>query len=131
MVLLAAGAGALSAQPARSQWSGIFTEAQAKRGEPLYAENCAYCHGQAMEGTHSAPPLTGEALAGKWRGRSLADLFEYQQQFMPLNSPGGFSRQQNADIIAYMFKRGNVPAGKTELPTQPDAQRQIMITLTK
>ena len=31
------GPPARAAQGTRSQWSGIYTEAQAKRGEPVYA----------------------------------------------------------------------------------------------
>src|SRR5579862_3973637 len=79
-----------AASAGRSQWSGIYSDAQAKRGEPLYAENCAFCHGAGLEGTISAPPLTASALSARWHDKSLADLFEYQLLFMPWNSPGGF-----------------------------------------
>ena len=115
-----------AASPVRSQWSGIYADAQAKRGEPLYAEDCAFCHGVELEGTVSAPPLTAAALAARWQGKTLSDLFEYQQAFMPWNSPGGFRRAQNVDILAYMLKKGGLPAG-TELPSDPEAQRQIRI----
>jgi mono/diheme cytochrome c family protein len=115
---------------ARSQWSGVYSDAQANRGEPLYAENCAFCHGAALEGTISAPPLTASALSGRWQGRTLADLFDYQQAFMPWNSPGGFGRAQNVDILAYVFKKAGFPAG-SDLPSQPDAQRQTTIVAAK
>src|SRR5215813_2896794 len=88
----------VSAAAARSQWSGVYSDGQASRGEPLYAENCAFCHGASLEGTISAPPLTASALSARWQGRTLADLFEYQLAFMPWNSPGGFGRAQNVDI---------------------------------
>ena len=110
----------------RSLQSGVYSDAQAQRGEPLYAEDCAYCHGAELEGTISAPPLTAAALSARWHDKTLADLFEYQQVFMPMNSPGGFARSQNVDILAYILKKGGFPAG-TELPSQPDAQRQIRI----
>jgi cytochrome c5 len=114
----------------RSQWSGIYTDAQAARGKPLYAENCAFCHGKDLEGTHSAPPVAAAALAARWQGQTLADLFDYQQVFMPWNSPGGFSRTQNADILAFMLKKSGLPAG-TPLPTESDAQRQVRILAVK
>jgi S-disulfanyl-L-cysteine oxidoreductase SoxD len=119
------------ASPARSQWSGIYSVAQAQRGEALYAENCAFCHGADLGGTNSAPPLTRAALSAKWQGRSLGELFDYQQIFMPMNSPGGFSRAQNAEILAFVFKAGGLPAGSTDLPSAPDLLKKIVVAANK
>ena len=119
-----------AASSGRSLWSGVYSDAQARRGEPLYAENCAFCHGAELEGTISASPLSASALSARWHDKTLADLFEYQQSFMPWNSPGGFGRSQNIDILAYILKKGGFPAG-TELPSQPDAQRQIRIVAAR
>src|SRR5262249_50257110 len=57
MVLGTLGATALvgSAQQTKTQWNGIYTEAQAARGEPLYAQNCASCHGPELTGGEMAP----------------------------------------------------------------------------
>lgn len=131
VALVCAGSLALSAQQAtpaagRSQWSGIYSAAQAARGEPLYAENCAFCHGIHLEGSLSAPPLTAASLTSRWQGKTLADLFDYQLTFMPWTSPGGFGRPQNIDILAYVLKKGGFPAG-TELPSAPEAQRAIRL----
>ena len=38
---------------------------------PLYAENCAVCHGAAFEGAAQGPPLVGRALS---HGESVADI---------------------------------------------------------
>lgn len=43
----------------RSVWDGVFSEAQAKRGEALFNENCVSCHGPMLEGDGEAPPLSG------------------------------------------------------------------------
>ena len=32
------------AQQPQSVWDGTFTDAQAKRGDLLYAKHCAHCH---------------------------------------------------------------------------------------
>ena len=90
----------------KSLWSGVYSEEQAAPGEKLYAANCANCHGPELEGTAGGPALTGPALSARWAGKSLADLFEYQQAFMPWNSPGGFLRPRNVDILAYVLKKG-------------------------
>jgi hypothetical protein len=57
-------AAAVLAQASRSVCDGFCTEAQAKRDEALFAENCVTCLGPALEGDGEAPPLSGgEPLA--------------------------------------------------------------------
>ena len=43
--------------PTKSVWDGVYTEEQAKRGEPLYSQQCASCHGAELMGGEMAPPL--------------------------------------------------------------------------
>jgi quinoprotein glucose dehydrogenase len=125
------GAGALSSRPpvaaqgTTSQRDGVYSAAQADRGETLYASNCAPCHNWDLTGTEIAPALTGPSFGGRWTGKSLAQLFDYTQALMPQNSPGGLSRQQNADILAFMFRSGNAPPGQTELPIEPDRLSEL------
>src|SRR6476659_6262573 len=72
----------LSAQTAR--WNPTYSEAQAKRGEKLYGENCIACHGADLRGGDRAPALAGAAFTDRWSTRPLADLLEYAQVQMPL-----------------------------------------------
>ena len=46
---------------------------------------------------------------------------------MPQNNPGSLSRQQYADIIAFMLSAGNFPAGKTDLPRETEILKTITI----
>jgi len=109
---------AVHAQPTRSVWDGIYTEEQAKRGGPLYSEQCASCHGPELMGGEMAPPLaTGDFLSG-WDGLTVGDLFERIRVSMPQNAPGSLTGQQNADILAFMLSANKFPAGATELPPQ-------------
>ena len=73
MVLGTLGATALvgSAQQTKTQWNGIYTEAQAARGEPLYAQNCASCHGPELTGGEMAPGLAGTGFASNWDGLTV------------------------------------------------------------
>jgi mono/diheme cytochrome c family protein len=112
---------AAQATKVKSQWDGVYTDAQAARGEKLYAGNCAPCHNWDLKGNEIGPALTGPSFAGRWNGKPLGDLFEYTQAMMPQISPGGLTRQQNADILAFIFKTAAAPAGKTELSPRPDA----------
>ncbi|PYR26171.1 MAG: hypothetical protein DMF92_19000, partial [Acidobacteria bacterium] len=38
----------LRAQQSRTVLDGVYTEEQAKRGEPTYSTTCASCHGPAL-----------------------------------------------------------------------------------
>ena len=109
----------------RSVWDGVYTVEQAKRGETFYGQSCAACHGTTLEGGEMAPPLAGGPFNSNWNGLSLGDLFERTRISMPQNNPGSLSRQQYADVLAYMLSAGSFPGGKTELPREVEILRQI------
>ena len=123
--------GSVAAQAPKSQWDGIFTEEQAKRGEPLYSQFCASCHGPDLAGGEMAPGLTGGEFSSNWNDLSLGDLFDRIRISMPQNSPGSLSRQQNADILAYVLFKAGVPSGKMELPTQTEVLGTIKFVASK
>ena len=85
----------------------MYTEDQAKRGEALYSQYCASCHGPDLTGGEMAPGLTGGEFTSNWNDLSLGDLFERIRISMPQNAPGSLSRQQNADILSYMLYKRN------------------------
>ncbi len=57
-------------------WSGVYTDAQAKRGGALYAERCASCHAPDLSGLDQAPALAGADFMTEWNDLSLNDLVE-------------------------------------------------------
>ena len=111
----------------RTTWDGVYTEAQAARGRPLYNRECASCHAEAMTGGEMAPPLVGGEFLSNWNGLSVAELLDRMRNTMPLNKPKSLSRQSNADILAYMFSVNRFPSGKAELPTDGETLKQIRI----
>ena len=121
----------VSAQQTTSVWDGIYTEDQAKRGAPLYAQRCSACHGADLTGGEMAPALADSVFKSNWNGLSVGDLFERIRVSMPQDSPGSLSRQQYADIIAFMFSKGEFPAGKTELSTKTEELKLIAFEATK
>src|SRR6266699_3119708 len=52
------------AQATASVWDGIYSAEQAKRGESLYAKECASCHGALLEGRGQAP--AADPLRSRW-----------------------------------------------------------------
>ena len=124
-VVLVAGLSIASAQGQKTTWDKVYTTEQAARGEKLYADNCASCHGDTLGGVEMAPPLAGDVFNSSWEGVALNDLFERMRISMPQNKPGSLSRAQNADILAHMLKVGNFPAGDVPLDGQASALAQI------
>jgi mono/diheme cytochrome c family protein len=99
----------------RSVWDGVYTTAQVQRGEKLASSRCVACHGDRLDGGDSAPPLAGEMFNANWDGVMLLDLFDRVRMTMPLDKPGSLSRQQTADVIAYMLSLGRFPNGRLAL----------------
>ena len=121
----------VSAQGAQTVWDGIYTAEQAKRGEGLYMQGCMRCHGQDLMGGEMAPALSDGQFKSNWDGVPVGELFERIRVSMPADNPGGLSRQQYADILAYVFFKGGFPAGTTELATRTEMLQVIMFKATK
>jgi mono/diheme cytochrome c family protein len=131
------GAGAIAAavpaaQDTRSIWDGVYTEAQAKRGEAIYFERCVRCHGPSlMGGTDGAGPLTGPTFNSNWNGVPLGAMLDRVRDSMPMDKPATLSRQQTADVLSYIFSVNKVPAGTTELPRQAEILNLIQFKAAK
>jgi mono/diheme cytochrome c family protein len=115
----------------RSVWDGVYTEDQAKRGEAIYRKECAACHGATLTGGESAPPLTGGPFLANWNGLTMGDLFDRIRKTMPQTNPGRLTRQQDADILAFMLSVNKFPAGKTELYRQSEMLKEIRFESAK
>jgi S-disulfanyl-L-cysteine oxidoreductase SoxD len=115
----------------RSVWDGVYTEEQAKRGEAVYGKECASCHGDLLTGGESAPPLTGGVFQANWNGLTLGDLSDRIRKTMPLSKPGRLTREQYADVLAFMLSINKFPAGKTELYRQSEMLKEIRFETKK
>ena len=120
---------ALSAQTKTTQ-DGIYTDPQAARGEAVYGKSCASCHGPNLEGDGQAPALADKEFASEWNDQPLSDLFERIRTTMPGDAPGALKPAEVADVIAFMLKRGNQPAGGSELPADAAALKQVTFRKT-
>src|SRR5580692_7676161 len=131
LACVAALSGIIAAQSERSVWDGVYTPEQSKRGETLYANNCASCHGSALGGGESAPPLSGGEFFANWSGLTLGDLFDRIRVSMPADRPGTLTREQTANIIAHLLNVGEFPSGTAELSTRTEILKQIRIEAVK
>lgn len=119
------------AQPAQTVWNGAYTEEQAERGGEIFVELCETCHGSDLMGVEGAPPLIGDYFLTSWDDLPVWDLFERTRISMPQDSPGSLTRQQYADVLAFLLFKSDFPPGKTELPSQAEPLKLIQFLATK
>ena len=115
----------------RTVWDAVYNETQAKRGEAIFVDACSNCHGRTLEGADMTPPLTGGAFMANWDGLSVGDLTDRIRSSMPLDRPGSLSRQDNVDVVAYILRFNQFPAGKDELPREVQTLKQIVFKAQK
>ncbi|UAK23275.1 c-type cytochrome [Sphingomonas nostoxanthinifaciens] len=128
---LALPAIALAAGATGTVWAGAYTDAQATRGQAAYATSCAACHGDALNGGDSAPPLAGGAFLANWNNQSAGDLFTRIKTTMPFDAPGSLGSATVADIEAFILSRNGYPAGAAELTHDAGVLGQTRILAEK
>ena len=126
VIFLIAASASIEAQTPQTVQDGVFSDAQAARGQALYAQRCAGCHGPALTGA-SAPALTGDAFTSKFRMEPLSALFIQIRYAMP---PGAedtarLTPEQAADLVAHILRINGFPAGKTDFPAADAVNSQI------
>ncbi|MFQ5702884.1 MAG: c-type cytochrome [Gemmatimonadales bacterium] len=126
-----AAAGTSSFPQGRSVWDGIYTLEQAERGEPLYSKECARCHGPDLMGGEMAPALSGGEFVWNWNGLTVGALFERLRTSMPQDKPRSVSRQDKANILAFILFANEFPAGKTALKSRTEFLNQISFEAVK
>jgi mono/diheme cytochrome c family protein len=129
-----------AAQPtAATVWDGIYTEAQARRGEQAYNLSCGYCHKDDLsggffdDGTGRAPALAGprafdSSFEERWGTHTVGQMLIDIGSIMPLQDPGSLTLQAYTDIISYLLAKNGVPPGTQELPADLDRLKDIRIT---
>ena len=125
-VLGAAGVSAALDQAATSVWDGVYTEAQAKKGEAVYFARCVDCHGPDFAGREQAPALAGLGFMEKWNRATVRKLFEKVEQ-MPPAQPKTLAAEDYVDVLAYMLSVNGLPAGPAALPNDRAALARIEI----
>jgi S-disulfanyl-L-cysteine oxidoreductase SoxD len=127
IIALAAGSvlAALSEQ-GKSVKDGVYTDAQAGRGQDLYGKQCSECHAPDLTGA-GGPALVGKDFLGVWGGMSVDELVEKIVTSMPSGSPGSLSRGQSADLVAFILKSNSFPAGSAELDSDAATLKAISI----
>ena len=114
------------AQQPRTVNDGVYTAAQATRGEAAYRLQCVMCHGASLAGD-AGPPLTGDGFLGPRDEQPVSDLFDKIRSTMPQQAPGTLTESQVADLVAFILQVNRFPAGSVELAASPASLRQIAL----
>ena len=125
---LALSAKSLAADDApRTVWDGVYSTAQAARGQKAYVAECARCHGKALEGLEDASPLVGPEFLKSWESKNVGRLVDVTRRTMPPETAGTMSRPLTIELVAFLLSSNGFPAGQTDLETNAAALRQISI----
>ena len=117
VLALTVAAEAQSTDPTpKTVWQGVYTDAQATRGHSEYATHCASCHRDDLSGYNDI--LKGRRFMEKYRESSLHLLFDKTKTTMPRGAAGTLSDQAYVDIVSYLLKVNEFPAGSSELRTE-------------
>ncbi|HJN42599.1 MAG: c-type cytochrome [Vicinamibacterales bacterium] len=135
LVTAACVLGVLGVIPVAAQektvWDGVYSEAQARRGQELYRDICSSCHRDDLQGGGSeaeAPALEGSIFTTQWQDRRLVDLFLAIGTTMPQDAPDSLTPQFVIDIVSFLLEANGMPAGETELPPQLAPLEEILLT---
>ena len=114
-LVLLTGVAPVFTQPAQPAGEGSYTTAQADAGVVTYAEQCAVCHLDSLQGSFEAPELAGPNFRNTWGARPVADLLNQIASTMPPQAIGSLAIEEVADVAAYVLRANGVPAGGSEL----------------
>lgn len=89
-----------------------YTAEQATRGQRVFGNVCAVCHGRNE--------FIGPIFALTWRVEPVGALFEHISTKMPQDRPGSLTADEYAAIVAYLLQLNGRPAGERELPADAE-----------
>jgi mono/diheme cytochrome c family protein len=114
-------------------WDGVYTDAQAGRGERQYGRSCEQCHGPDLAGdpVMEIPALSLDSFMTSWSGKTVKDLFDTVKQSMPKDKPGSLGTGAYLDVVAYLLQVNRFPSGARELPRAPEQLESVAIERSK
>jgi ankyrin repeat protein len=115
--------------PARTNWDGVFADAQARRGQQVYQRACAACHLDSLQGDAVSPALVGRGFMARFAGQTAHEMVQNLRGSMPQNAPDSLGDRGYVDLVAYLLQANGSPAGAEELPLDVAELERIMIAV--
>ena len=73
--------------------------------------------------------MTEGAFKVGWQGKTIAERFETIRNSMPPGRVASLDDQTYLDIVTYILRFNNIPAGNQALQPNVDALKQIIISV--
>jgi S-disulfanyl-L-cysteine oxidoreductase SoxD len=131
IAMLLVGSVAAGQDAKRTMWDGVFTDAQAVRGQNAYKASCAPCHKADLLGDTGAPALAGQEFFSRWNGSSADDLVKTIRASMPQDAPDTLGTQTYVDLVSFLLKSNGASSGAEELSIESAALKQVMVSNPK
>ena len=80
-------------------------------------------------GKGTAPSLVEDSFWFLYGDSTVGDLWERIRTLMPSDRPGSLSSQSYRDVVAFILQSNKLPPGEKELDADPEALREILITM--
>ena len=112
----------------RTNWDGVYTDAQAQRGREVYRRACAVCHLDTLEGDAVSPTLIGPAFLARFTGQTAHEMVQAVRASMPQNAPDTLGDRAYVDLIAFLLNANGGRTGASELPLDVAELEKIVIT---
>ena len=109
LVSLALPVGVSAQAAGKTVRDGVYTEAQAKRGQAEFEAICAMCHRAEWFG--------GPEFKEHWGYGELYWVYDFIRTNMPYEQGGTLPKQTYIDVLAYILKLQGYKAGTYDLPT--------------
>ena len=108
--------------PTRSVWSGVYSAAQASRGEYDYKDDeCSICHAEDLSGDSGVTELAGSDFMTDWDGKSVLQLVRHMHS-MPMGGSNDIGLVEATELTAFLLRENGIPAGNSDLP----ADRRVL-----
>ena len=72
-------------------------------------------------------PSAGTTSCLNTRASPQLNVYDMIQKLMPATSPGTLTRPEAADLLAYILSFNKFPAGKTDLPSDEDSLKKLVL----
>ncbi len=111
---------AAAASGPASVYDGVYTAAQADRGEAVTLARCSACHSPG-------PEWGGGRLLLSYDGRPAWELVSMLRATMPMDAPGSLTLQEYTDVVTYILELNEIPAGNTELAGEESRLQEVTL----
>jgi cytochrome c len=130
MLIAFSAALVVRAQSPASVKDGVYTTAQAERGEKVFKNTCAGCHALEPKGKVTSdtpgPDLAGDDFLTHESGKPAWVIARVIRDTMPNDLSMEMTEPIALDLTAYILKVNKFPDGKSEL-TADTAKTAIVI----